>query len=108
MRESSSPDSRHAGGQHRGCGEARPTEDAPRGAFSEGRGDHMTSPWVPPVLRGEPCEVVITPQQANVLSGIACGHTNRQIARKLGIAENTVKIHVRRLYALLSARDRAH
>ena len=68
----------------------------------------MTSPWVPPVLRGEPCEVVITPQQANVLSGIACGHTNRQIARKLGIAENTVKIHVRRLYALLSARDRAH
>ena len=68
----------------------------------------MTAPWTPPTLRAEPCEVVITPQQANVLSGMACGHTNRQIARKLGLSEWTVKTHVHRLYAALGSRDRAH
>lgn len=66
------------------------------------------TPWTPPVLRDEPWEVVITPQQANVLSGMACGHTNRQIATRLGISEDTVKTHVRRLYTSLAARDRAH
>jgi DNA-binding NarL/FixJ family response regulator len=68
----------------------------------------VTAPWTPPTLRAEPCEVVITPQQANVLSGICCGHTNRQIGTRLRISEHTVKCHVRALYAALGSRDRAH
>lgn len=68
----------------------------------------MTAPWTPPVLRTEPVEVVITPQQANVLSGLCCGHTYEQIGRRIGVARNTVLTHVKCLYLALGARNAAH
>ena len=43
-----------------------------------------------------------------VLRAIAAGHSNKVIAGRLGITENTVKTHVRRLMAKLGAENRSH
>ena len=64
--------------------------------------------WTPPRLRADVLTVEITPQQANVLSGMCCGHTNQQIARRMDLSIWTVKTYAARLYAALDARDRAH
>lgn len=68
----------------------------------------MTRPWTPPKLVPEPREVTLTPQQANVLSGICCGHESKQIAARLFMAEDTVKTHLRRVFDKLGARNRTH
>jgi len=41
-----------------------------------------------------------------VLELIACGHSNRQIARDLAIGEQTVKTHVRSILTKLGLQDR--
>jgi ATP/maltotriose-dependent transcriptional regulator MalT len=43
-----------------------------------------------------------------VLQLIADGHANPQIARQLLIGEETVKSHMRSIFARLQARSRAH
>jgi DNA-binding NarL/FixJ family response regulator len=48
----------------------------------------------------------LTPREAQVLAGIACGRSNRSVAESLGIGEGTVKTHLKRLYAKLYARNR--
>ena len=42
-----------------------------------------------------------------VLRGVACGHSNKQIARELGIAEVTVKFHLRVLFRKIGVNRRA-
>lgn len=64
--------------------------------------------WAPPVLDDEPRKVVLTPMPAAVLTGLCRGWSNRQIGDALGIAEDTVKSHVRRLFVKLAAGDRCH
>jgi DNA-binding CsgD family transcriptional regulator len=39
---------------------------------------------------------------------ISEGLTNREIARRLSLSEETVKVHVRHLFGRLQARSRAH
>jgi DNA-binding NarL/FixJ family response regulator len=46
-------------------------------------------------------------REAEVMSLIAAGHTNGDIAAKLVLAEKTVKNHVNRIYAKLGADSRA-
>lgn len=46
-------------------------------------------------------------REAEVMSLIAAGHTNGDIAVKLVLAEKTVKNHVNRIYAKLGADSRA-
>lgn len=46
-------------------------------------------------------------REAEVMSMIAAGHTNGDIAAKLVLAEKTVKNHVNRIYAKLGADSRA-
>jgi DNA-binding NarL/FixJ family response regulator len=48
----------------------------------------------------------LTPQQFRVLMLIAEGLLNKQIAAKLGLSENTVKIHVTAVLAKLECRSR--
>ena len=48
----------------------------------------------------------LTPRERSVLACITEGHSNREIAEKLGIAEKTVRIHVSSVLEKLGARDR--
>jgi DNA-binding NarL/FixJ family response regulator len=69
----------------------------------------MTNPpWQVPLLATGPPTASVTARQADVLTGICMGLTNRQIGARLLVAEATVKRHVRGLLRALTARDRAH
>ncbi|WP_026411471.1 response regulator [Actinomadura oligospora] len=81
------------------------------------RGDALLAPTVtrrlidaftarPPVP--SPDRLGITGRELDVLTLIAAGHTNSEIAARLHITEGTTKTHVSRLLAKLQARDRVH
>ena len=50
----------------------------------------------------------LTAQEAAVLRLVAGGYSNKEIARQLGIAAGTVKIHISDVLRKLDARDRTH
>jgi len=50
----------------------------------------------------------VTPRELEILTLIARGHSNAEVARDLWITEATVKTHVRHLLHRLGARTRAH
>ena len=51
-------------------------------------------------------ELGITPRELEILEAIAAGFSNREIAERLFVSENTVKTHTGRLFEKLSARRR--
>jgi DNA-binding NarL/FixJ family response regulator len=67
--------------------------------------------WFPPAIMAmrpaETLKVDLTGRQATVLQLLVKGLGNRQIARKLDIAENTVKQHTHALYGALKVNSRA-
>jgi DNA-binding CsgD family transcriptional regulator len=48
----------------------------------------------------------LTPRQKDLLRLVAAGHTNTQIARRLGISEGTVRTHLENIYARLHVSSR--
>jgi DNA-binding CsgD family transcriptional regulator len=48
----------------------------------------------------------LTPRQAGLLRLLAAGHTNAQIARRLGISEGTVRTHLENIYTRLQVSSR--
>ena len=48
----------------------------------------------------------LTPRQAGLLRLVAAGHTNTQIARRLGISEGTVRTHLENIYEKLQVSSR--
>ncbi len=48
----------------------------------------------------------LSPREQDILRGIANGHGNKEIARSLGIAETTVKIHVQHILRKLDVSSR--
>lgn len=50
----------------------------------------------------------VTPRQLEVLSLVAQGRLNKQIADQLGVAERTVKLHITALLQTFDARNRTH
>jgi DNA-binding NarL/FixJ family response regulator len=48
----------------------------------------------------------LTPRQWDVLRLVAPGHTNTQIARRLGISEGTVRTHLESIYEALQVSNR--
>lgn len=50
----------------------------------------------------------LTYREYQVLRHVACGRTNAEIGEKLGLSEDTVKTHLRRLFRKWGARDRTH
>ena len=61
-------------------------------------------PFAPAVKRLE--QLRITPRELQILELIAAGMSNREIAEKLFVSENTVKTHSSRLFDKLDARRR--
>ena len=60
---------------------------------------------------GKPMEAVAAPltqRETQILSHIAEGNSNKQIARLLEISEQTIKNHVSSILRKLNANDRAH
>lgn len=51
-------------------------------------------------------ELGITPREFEILEALAAGHSNREIAERLIVSENTVKTHAARLFDKLQARRR--
>ncbi|MBX3621977.1 MAG: response regulator transcription factor [Rhizobacter sp.] len=50
----------------------------------------------------------LSPRELDILRGIACGASNKEIARDLGIAEATVKIHVQHVLRKLDVGSRVN
>ena len=50
----------------------------------------------------------LSPRELDILSGIARGASNKEIAREHGIAETTVKIHVQHILRKLDVSSRVH
>jgi DNA-binding NarL/FixJ family response regulator len=51
---------------------------------------------------------VLSQREIDVLAAIAAGQSNKRVAGTLGIAEETVKMHVKTILAKLGANDRTH
>ena len=51
---------------------------------------------------------VLSERELDILRGIALGQGNKEIARSLGIAETTVKIHVQHILRKLDVSSRVH
>ncbi len=51
-------------------------------------------------------DIVLTDRERQVLAALCDGHTNKQIARDLGLSEPTIKLHVKTLYRRLGASNR--
>jgi DNA-binding NarL/FixJ family response regulator len=76
------------------------------------RAVHAGRRWIPAdVARtlvehlGQPC---LSEREMAVLRSAAEGNANKQIGAHLGIAEDTVKAHIRAILAKLDAQDRTH
>jgi two-component system, NarL family, response regulator LiaR len=64
----------------------------------------VAGPFIPDATRIE--QLGITPRELEILELIAAGMSNREIAEKLFVSENTVKTHSSRLFTKLDARRR--
>jgi DNA-binding CsgD family transcriptional regulator len=51
---------------------------------------------------------ILTDREREILTLIAKGNTNKDIARLLGIGDETVKFHIANMLHKLRARSRAH
>lgn len=50
----------------------------------------------------------VSPREAAVLRLVAEGHSNRQAASRLGVAEETIKAHLKSIFDKLGVSDRTH
>ena len=58
-------------------------------------------------ISSQQIDTVLTPRQHDVFELIVQGMSNKEIARNLQLAEGTVKIHIKALFAKLGVRRRA-
>ncbi len=69
---------------------------------------HLIPPEVAERLKKYFPQHALTPREVEVLSLVAQGLANKEIAARLGTASGTVKIHVQNILAKLHATDRTH
>ena len=73
---------------------------------------HAGRKCVPPEIAAELAEHLadeaLSKRELEVLEQVAAGHRNREIAAKLFIAEETVKVHIKHIMGKLGATDRTH
>jgi DNA-binding CsgD family transcriptional regulator len=66
---------------------------------------HLHQAYVDAERRRHPVSK-LTPRQWELLRLVAAGHTNAQIARRLGVSEGTVRIHLQNIYGRLQVSSR--
>lgn len=71
-------------------------------------GKRFIPPEVSQQLNGFFPEVALTPREIEVLSLVARGFGNKEVADVLGTAAGTVKAHVQSILSKLGAKDRTH
>jgi DNA-binding NarL/FixJ family response regulator len=87
-----------------------PSDDLMRAVHTVARGESVLSPSVAGRLIDEmrkPSREILSPRETEILTQVAVGATNREIAEKLFISEATVKTHLLHIYEKLGVRDRA-
>lgn len=62
--------------------------------------------WITPVASGAPAEAGLTGRQFEVLGLLIQGHSNKEIALRLQLAEVTVKIHVSAIFRQFGVANR--
>jgi len=89
---------------------AAPQAEIVAGIRSVAAGQSALSPQVAVRLvermRRPPPEVVLTPRETDVLRLVSAGHSNKQVAVRLGIGESTVKTHLLNVFEKLGVADR--
>jgi DNA-binding NarL/FixJ family response regulator len=70
------------------------------------RGDKAIPPEVAAAVAGHLTDEPLTRREIEVLTVVATGAHNKEIAATLGIAEDTVKMHIKSIMAKLGAEDR--
>jgi len=68
-------------------------------------GPHLDQAYLDAERRRHPLPR-LTPRQSGLLHLVAAGHTNTQIARRLGISETTVRTHLENIYERLHVSSR--
>ena len=53
-----------------------------------------------------PLDLHLTPRELEMLTHLAGGHSNAEIATKCWVSENTVKFHLKNIFKKLGVRDR--
>jgi DNA-binding NarL/FixJ family response regulator len=85
-------------------------DDVIEGVRAVGRGESPLSPKAARELlasRGRPVDrPQLTPREADVLRLVRLGLANKQIARRLGISERTVKAHLTSAFQRIGVQDR--
>ena len=71
------------------------------------KGNHVISPEIESSMARAPFRPMLSPRHTEILQLIARGFTNPEIAKRLGISRNCVKIHLSTAYARLGASSRA-
>ena len=76
------------------------------------RGVHLGQRRIPPEIAMELAQHMgqgpLSSREMEVLNYAATGHSNRRIAERLSISEETVKAHMKNVLAKLAANDRTH
>jgi DNA-binding NarL/FixJ family response regulator len=87
-----------------------PVEDLLRAVRSAARGESVLAPAVAGRLMGhvrQPARGTLSQRELQVLTLVADGATNREVAAKLFISEASTKTHLLHIYDKLGVRDRA-
>jgi len=83
-----------------------PREDLLQAVRKVHRGHKAIPPDVAAAIAGHLTDEPLTPREIEVLTVVATGARNKEIATTLGISEDTVKMHVKSIITKLGAEDR--
>jgi len=83
-----------------------PVEEILRAIRSAMAGDIYMSDDIRRVYETRKSAKGLSPRETEVLTAVGAGLNNREIGAKLGISENSVKVHLKRIFFKLGATDR--